>query len=331
MQSMSSLNPSGNCLSGLPMYTWHQWPAWTVYRPWGMKKIKQFLNDCPTLSWGCLSRMGQIVKQDRVVSLELMHAFLSLLEKEWVSATDNWVRNFIAGIGAYSAIAFCGLFWGLEVFLVDLFGLPKYLKKDLRVKDQYHLTPLVAETNSRIKAKLWIKRLLEVCLSEKWLHGPAFDDHSNGEINYVGYEREILERFQSIQSTWPDIISADVQALEEYGLSRSFWQGATLEARARGTNPKDIDLTICWRTFEGAKGQHPRLAMQDHYSDIRLLILVLLKFSENLWWDNNTEEGGVEGMNRIKWNSGFTFQLYSDFNAHWIIFKVDNKILLRFL
>ncbi len=153
----------------------------------GGDKAKFFLNDCPTHSlWferfarGCLSRMGQIIKQDWAVSLELMHAFLSLLEKEWTTASDGRNKNIIASIGAYSTIAFCGSFRGPEVFLVDLFGLHKYMEEDLKVQDkeyviipllgrfknelgdQYHLTPLIAITNSGIKVKVWIKRLLEV-------------------------------------------------------------------------------------------------------------------------------------------------------------------------
>ena len=70
--------------------------------------------------------------------------------------------------------------------------------------------------------------------------------------------------------------------LEEYGLSRSFRRGATSEARARGVKAEDVDLSNRWRNFESAKGHRPRLAMRDHYSDIRLLIPALLRFSEGL-------------------------------------------------
>jgi hypothetical protein len=45
------------------------------------------------------------------------------------------------------------------------------------------------------------------------------------------YEQEILERFQAIQSKRPDLISADTQVLEDYGISRSYRRGATSEAR----------------------------------------------------------------------------------------------------
>jgi len=99
----------------------------------GGDKAKQHLCNCPTNSlWferfakGCLSRMGQIVCQDRAVSLELMHAFCSLLEQEWEVASEQKIQSKIASLGAYSVIAFCGSFRGPEVFMTDLFGLIKY-------------------------------------------------------------------------------------------------------------------------------------------------------------------------------------------------------------
>jgi hypothetical protein len=141
---------------------------------------------------------------------------------------------------------------------------------------------LIAETKSGLKLKLWVQRLIEVRLVEGRTNGPAFGFEGKHSLGSGKYEQEILERLQSIQSTRPDLISADTQVLEDYGLSRSFRRGATSEARARGVTGEDIDLANRWRNFEGAKGRRPRLAMKDHYSDIRLLIPALLKFSEKL-------------------------------------------------
>jgi hypothetical protein len=44
----------------------------------------------------------------------------------------------------------------------------------------------------------------------------------------------------------------------------------------------DINLANRWRTFDNAQGRCPRLAMADHYSDIRLLIPALLRYSSAL-------------------------------------------------
>ncbi len=281
-------------------------PAVDHLKIMGGDKAKQFLTDCPTnslwferLSRGCLSRMGQIVKQDRAVSLPLMHALCSLLEEEWKNSETLPQRSLIASVGALAVTCFCGSFRGPEMFLIDLFGLAKYLESDRfaggrefviipllgrfknEIGDQYHLTPLAAITKSGLPVKLWLKRLVEVRKQERRERGPAFGSREGANL-YSFYEREILDRFLRIQVQEPEIISPEVQVLEEYGLSRSFRRGATSEARARGIDPADIDLTNRWRTFEEAKGRRPRMTMRDHYSDIRLLLPVLIKFSEGL-------------------------------------------------
>jgi hypothetical protein len=265
-----------------------------------------FSNFCLTQSlWferfakGCLSQMGQVVKQDRAISLEVMHQLMENLEGEWTQATHT-ERSVIARLGAFCLIAFCGSFRGPELFLVDLLGLHKYGKAELRTTggkeyvifpllgrfknelgEQYHFTPLIAETSLGLKIRLWIKRFLDACAQEGRCQGPAFVA-PKGDNSYHWFEREILERLHGIQQAYPDLIPEDVQVLEDFGLSRSFRRGATSEARARGIDRDDVDLTNRWRTFEGAKGKRPRMAMRDHYSDIRLLIPALIRFSEGL-------------------------------------------------
>jgi len=132
------------------------------------------------------------------VSLELMHALVQLLEKEWEQAPDDKQRSIIAGVGAYSVVAFCGSFRGPEVFMTDLFGLNKYLSAKLtsdgrpyviipllgrfknELGDQYHLTPLVSTTKSGIPVRTWLERLIEVRFKEGRRHGPAFGDRWRG-------------------------------------------------------------------------------------------------------------------------------------------------------
>jgi hypothetical protein len=136
--------------------------------------------------------MGQIVRQDRALSLEVLHQLMENLDLEWTEAEPS-TRHQIASLGAFSLIAFCGSFRGPEMFLVDLFGLSKYGREDLKTSggkeyvivpllgqfknelgDQYHLTPLVAETSSGLKIRLWIRRFLDACAMEGRTRGQAF-------------------------------------------------------------------------------------------------------------------------------------------------------------
>lgn len=270
----------------------------------GGDRAKHFLNVCPThSSWfehfaaGCLRRMGQEVRQDRAISLPLMHALLHLLESEWEGSADPILRFRIASLGAYSVICFCGSFRGPEVFLVDLFGLRKYISSPRQVDEgpyviipllgrmknehgeKYHLTPLCATTSSGLEVEKWTKRLIATQEHFGRVKGPAFCTISGSVAHIRDYELDILDRLHSIQTHHPELIPSDVNVYEEYGLSRSFRRGSTSEARSRGVDDRDVDLANRWRTFEHAKGRRPRLTMHDHYSDIRLLIPALVRYS----------------------------------------------------
>jgi len=78
----------------------------------------------------------------------------------------------------------------------------------------------------------------------------------------------------------PDLIPSEVDCYEHFGVSRSFRRGTTSSAHARGVDKDIVDLTNRWRQFEHAKGKHPRMSMQDHYSDIWILVPELIKFSQ---------------------------------------------------
>jgi hypothetical protein len=233
----------------------------------GGERAKHYLNQCPThLLWferfskGCLSRMGQIVKQDLAISLDIMHALMDSLLAEWNQSTSQDRKVRIASVGAYSIIAFCGLFRGAEVLMVDLYGLRKYFEESPRagsvdfvvipllgrlkieVGTQYHLMPMAARMDSGLDIWGWIGWLLEVRERQGRHQGPAFCLPHREVDSMRNLEQDILERLLMIQEARPELISKEVQVYEEYGVNRSFQRGATSEARTRGVAPEDIDL-----------------------------------------------------------------------------------------
>jgi hypothetical protein len=273
----------------------------------GRDSAKSFLSTCPTHSlWferfarGCLKRMGQEVRRDLALSSKVIRELLEILEKEWQTASEV-EKHKLALLGAYAAIAFGGSFRGHEVFLTDLFGLIKYGEQELtspsgtpyviipllgRFKtetgERYHLTPLVATTASGIPIGTWVRRLMVSKKAQGGSHGPAFSDAQGRRISLQWVEMEMLERIQQVQARRPDLMSSDVSVFEQVGISRSFRRGATTEARNQGVSEGDIDAMNRWRNVENAKGRKPRLRMQDHYSDIAMMIPALLHFSAAL-------------------------------------------------
>ncbi len=246
---------------------------------------------------GCLKRMGQEIRQDWAIPLEAIHGILIMLNGEWALA-ERWVdQHKLACAGAFTVIAFCGSFRGNEVFLTDLFGLAKYAhelgaadhvvvpllgKYKGEAHQRYHLTPLAATTNSGIEVRTWIRRLVEVQQAVGRSHGPAFGDRHGNLLDSIFIETIIADRLQAIKETQINVIPQEVDCYEHFGISRSFRRGATSTAKVRGVNKEVVDLTNRWRQFENAKGKRPRLTMQDHYSDIKILLPELIKFSQAL-------------------------------------------------
>ena len=273
----------------------------------GMDKTKVHLSKCPSQSlWfekfalGCSLRMGAEVRSNKATSLPLIHAFFKVIEAEWKEASSLIERSKLASIGAFVAIAFCGSFRGHEVFLVDLDGLRKYLATPMFEESmnnleyvivpllgffkgetgiQYHLTPLVARTSSGIEVKRWITRLVGVRDEAGIRNGPAFCDSFGNIAKTKIYEDAILERFCVIQRWENSPIAKGVNVFEDFGVSRSFRRGSTSEARIRGVDDREVDLTNRWRNHENAKGRKPRRSMRDHYSDIEILVPALLLYS----------------------------------------------------
>jgi hypothetical protein len=172
-----------------------------------------------------------------------MKAYQETLEKEWQeSEGDDKERVKLALLGAYAMIAFAGSFRGHEVFLVDTYGLLKYISQDRFERgdkfvvipllgkyktenaEGYHLTPLIAETSSGLQIEIWVKRLAWAKGIKGICQGPAY----------------------------------------------------------KRVNEEDIDLMNRWRSFESAKGRRPRMRMQDHYSDIAQMVPSLLRYSKAL-------------------------------------------------
>ncbi len=54
------------------------------------------------------------------------------------------------------------------------------------------------------------------------------------------------------------------------------------EARNQRVSESDIDMMSRWRNAENARGKKPHMRVQDHYSDIKLMVLSLLRFFQAL-------------------------------------------------
>ena len=267
---------------------------------------KNFYTKCPTQSFwfqkfnlGCLKRMGQIVKKDLAISIDILLHLLRVI-KDDIGRVDGWHRNLLVMAGAYSCIFFCGSFRGHEVFLVELDGLLKYnstIQKSGKHEfvmipllgrfkgetgERYHLTPWAAETKSGIKIKFWIQLLMAMHTQLGRKRGYAFCTKEGECLSSKEMQHIILYYLQKVKFERPHLIPNEVDVYEAYGISRSFRRGATTHATNQRVNQRDIDAANRWRNVENAQGKRISQPMRDHYSEVAQMVPTLLRFSQAL-------------------------------------------------
>jgi hypothetical protein len=89
---------------------------------------------------------------------------------------------------------------------------------------RYHLAPLAGETKSGLKVQCWVKRLITVRESSGRVRGPALCDPAGEVASSFTHDVGFVERLLIVQAARPDVIPAEVDISEQFGVSRSFWR-----------------------------------------------------------------------------------------------------------
>jgi hypothetical protein len=268
---------------------------------------KDRLTQCPTDSeWfgkfilGCKKRMGQDVRPQLGLSIEVMKEYMKRLESKWESTTDPEERDLFCAVAAYSVMTYASSLRGNEGFLLDLFGLRQNILKGKhdptdphvaapllgRLKgedgERYHMLLMASTTASGLKVREWLERLVLMRERQGLFNRPAFCNQNGEVIQMSEYEEVFYTILHEIQEQRPDLIGPDVDVEQIYGFYRSFRRGATTRAREQGVTEPDIDLINCWRKLEKAHGMQPSMPMRDHYTEVVQLKSSRLRFSKPL-------------------------------------------------
>ena len=272
----------------------------------GRSTVKSFLTQCPTQSiWferfatGCLKRMGQIIKRDLAILIEVLHHLLKQIKID-IKASSGYEKHMMILAGAFSAICFCGSFWGHEVFLTDLKGLIDTNSKPLKsgqtnyviipllgrfkgeTRERYHLTPLAALSAPGIDLGFCVKLLITMNKKLGFFNGPAFTFPNGDPITSRLLQPIILSELEKVQSNFPGVIPDSVDVQEGYGISRSFRRGSTTHATNMKVSQSDINAADRWRNAENAQERKINQPMRDHYAEVSQMVPTLLRFSAAL-------------------------------------------------
>ena len=250
---------------------------------------------------GFKARVGERVKQDAAISIDVMVQLQATLETDWQHAVeihDAMLQRTIAEHATFYIVTYCASLRGFEGPKIDLghtrrqivrpnqdpsqrpaphIGLAltgRFKKRDQHIRTI--LIPVAYETASHLQPGLWIERLItlldEIGIRSGWL----FQDHDGDQYKMSHFEEDFYDRLTRISQTHPPLFTEGINILDDFHLARSFRRGATTRATAAGVPAEDIEFINRWN--EGSDTATSTV-MRVRYSDTSQLIDAYLRFS----------------------------------------------------
>lgn len=264
------------------------------------------LGACPTQSlWfdkflqGCRKRMGQLVIQDKAISVELLLAVVEAMDRRLRNSSSVDEKAWWVAVGTYCTISFVVSLRGPEGFMLDLGALRLYLDQGrddeecpfvtipllgkFKGEDHHrqHLLFSAAETASGLQPRKWLDALVAIREQQGFTSGPAMCDTDG----YVARQASVNEAFKSclqeVKDGTPELFAPD-QEVSDHDINRSFRRGSDSRAKALGISPDDINAVHRWRVHERAKGKKAAQSMSDHYADVAYLRPMFQRYTQPL-------------------------------------------------
>jgi hypothetical protein len=250
---------------------------------------------------GCHRRMGDIWLPDRAVSRHELVACFNILEEWWTIFEKDLIgQDRVASTACILIAGYHGGLRGEEINRVHAGGMLFYWKEATEGKDihiplmlsgrfkkevgeKYFCQPLAPITDSGRNLAIWFERKLDSLMKQSLCSGPMFKSMSAGKKMSISEMDELFHGILlEVQRRYPKILPDSVKITEEFSTFRSLRRGATSEAQ-NVKIPRDvIEANNRWRKISRAKGLVPGFSMMERYSDAKILVPTLTRFSQSL-------------------------------------------------
>jgi hypothetical protein len=145
--------------------------------------------------------------------------------------------------------------------------------------ERYHMMVMARVTTSGVMAGRWADRLGHSLIRQRKRNGFLFVDAKGNQAKIGFFDDEFTEQLTRVKMLKPHLFEPGLNIVEAYSLRRSLRRGSTSEATNRGVPKELIEMNNRWRKLENAKGRKPGMSMIAHYTEIRLMIASLWKYS----------------------------------------------------
>ena len=229
------------------------------------------------------------------ISIEVLLEMLRILDKMW-SSVETWKQNIeVAEMSFFLTAGYLAALRGEEIVKIDIreillrwedvlggdiLFIPLPLLGSLKGETGYrhHIITIAAVTTSKIRNDIRCMRLVQSKTEMNITRGWVFAG-DNGKCNLSSkYEEGMMVLLEIIQYT-TNLIPLDVDVRDLYGVYCSLRRGATIKARNQKVETAGIEMNNRWRKVEVAKSKAASLNIRDHYTEIKIAIKTLIRFS----------------------------------------------------
>ena len=253
---------------------------------------------------GMHRRMGDVWLPNRALSQYELTSCFQILDSKWEAAHEGIEDKFESKRTATTAcILVAGYFASLrgeEIAKVDLGAMNKYwdeamnhpkhkhvplmmsgtFKKETGIK--YFCQPLAMHTTGGRDLSVWFIRLMKIRRSEGVTTGPMFLGYKDRRISIAEMDVLFHAVLMHVQLKYSSVLAETVDIKVEYSTFRSLRRGSTSEAQNVEIPKEVIEANNRWRKQARSKGMKPSMSMMEHYSDARVAVPALTKFSKLL-------------------------------------------------
>jgi hypothetical protein len=249
---------------------------------------------------GVHKRMGEEVRSDYALSVQVLHKMLGQLDREWRGARTIEIRKEIVEIAIFLVAAYGLGLRGEEVVKLDVAGFLTYFEagRDHRTLphvmvtllgrfkgetgERWHLLPIVWKTRSGIEVGVWATRLRESLLERNRLNGFVFANSRGKQVKASTLEPRFYTLLHWVKIRFSSLFPPNLTIEDDFGIPRSCRRGSSTEAANQGVDSTIIDMICRWRKIERAQGRAPNLNMREHYMEVSQALETYLKYSRPL-------------------------------------------------
>ena len=245
---------------------------------------------------GIHKRVGEHVKQDEPITIDVLHALEAILERDWKTSSSPKESRRIAEMGAWFIAGFVAGLRGEEMLLIERAGTTNSLKtlkgegwfklvisgatKGNRLSGAKFELPLVGITQGTgLQPGKWVSRLCYLHKQEKEGKRTRLFSRVLSPSKLIEFQDDFFSYLEQVQNE-TNFIDSEVTVRDDFGILRSTRRGVTAHAQNMGIPENVIKSFNRWRSdMKSSSNIGASLDMLARYTKIETILPVLLSFS----------------------------------------------------